>query len=115
MSHHSDQRLEQRLDARQILRTEVALQLASGEVHHARSYDLSLGGMALVTQVQLAQGTLSQLEFVLAVAQEDAQPVRIAAQLVYCLPCHGGYKSGWQFIDPTSAQLASVRGWLAKI
>jgi len=113
MAPHRKQHPEQRLDAQRILRTEVTLQLASGQVQCARSYDLSLGGMALITQVQLAPGTLAQLEFALMPSPGEVLRVRLRAHLVYCQPCNGGCKSGWQFIDPASQQLAYVGAWLA--
>ena len=69
--------------------------------------------MALITQVQLVPDTLAQLEFTLGASAGGRVPVRLGARLVYCQPCNGGYKSGWQFIDAASQQMVYVRTWLA--
>ncbi len=103
--------VEQRKSQRKVFRTSVVVAMATGQTFQGRSYDIAIGGMAVVTSVQLERACSSVLGFDLPDGQ-SVERLHLQARLVYSQPCAEGFKNGLQFMEVDSDAAASLSRYL---
>lgn len=105
---------EHRKSSRRIFRVPTMVSMASGQNYLARSYDLGIGGMCVITPVQLETDSHCTVGFEVPLAPLAGQDGRISAsgRIVYCIPCAEGFKTGLQFTDLDAAGRQALRDFL---
>ncbi len=102
---------EHRKSSRKIFRVPTMVSMASGQTYLARSYDLGIGGMCVITPVQLETDSHCTVGFDVPLAGKDRR-ISAPGRIVYCIPCAEGFKTGLQFIDLDATGQQVLRDFL---
>ena len=103
---------EHRKSLRTIFRTPTTVSMATEQTHIARSYDLGIGGMCVITMVRLEIDDRCSVGFSIPVNNGNTR-VSILARIAYSIPCAEGFKNGLQFTDIDADNAALLNRYLA--
>lgn len=99
MTHEIE--FDRRKSQRKLFHTGARLILQNSSFFNARTLDLSMTGVSIVTAVVPPQGAACTIKFSVPLATRGSRNIEVAARIIYSIlsgPLHG-FRTGLEFMD----------------